>query len=210
LKNDSSILNLTLRLLIITACAGLILGIVYSITSAPIAEQQLKKETEARMSVLPAATDFRLVEGLTLADNYQEIQQVYEGTDGGSTVGYTMSVITKGYSPGLSLTIGIDSAGTITGVDIGSHGETPGLGANATNPDFLSQYVGADGPLTVVKTPTGTTGEITAITGATITSTAVTNAVNMVREFFEENFGSGSVDTVAGASPVDETAGEGE
>ncbi len=189
MKNKDSILNLTLRLLIITVAAGLILGLVYGVTKGPIEQQTLKKETEARQSVLPQAQEFVPLDTAALAvdeDTYGIINDVYEGTAGGQVVGYTMSVTTKGYSPDLNLTVGMDQDGVITGVTIGSHSETPGLGANATKPDFLVQYVGADGPLAVVKTPTGTTGEITAITGATITSTAVTDAVNLCEDFYND------------------------
>jgi electron transport complex protein RnfG len=187
-KNKDSILTLTLSLVIITVCAGLILGLVYGITKEPIARQQELKETLARQTVLPQADAFAEIDmaGMDVSDEYQIIQQVYEGTSSGQSVGYTMSVVTKGYSPNLTLTIGIGADGKVTGVDIGSHEETPGLGANATDPAFLGQYTGADGPLTVVKTPTGATGEIEAITGATITSKAVTDAVNLSMGFFED------------------------
>jgi electron transport complex protein RnfG len=208
LKNNDGILTLTLRLLIITACAGLILGVVYGVTKGPIEQQQLIKENAARAAVLPAATDFTLLDGLDYdAVAYPEVEEVYEGSSNGQTAGYTLSVVTKGYSPGLSLTIGLDPNGVVTGVDIGSHEETPGLGANAVKPEFLGQYAGADGPLAVVKTPTGADGEIAAITGATITSNAVTGAVNMARAFYAEYFGDGSVDAVAGASVPDGTEG---
>lgn len=202
MKKSDAISTLVIRLLIITACAGLILGLVYSFTKDPIAQQQLKRENEARMAALPQAQDFVLImetdeNGVrkpsadappSFPDDSQvatEIQQIYAGTKDGQIVGYTMALVTKGFSPGLSLTVGIDTSGVITGVEIGSHEETPGLGANATNPEFLAQYVGADGPIAVVKTPTDSKTEITALTGATITSNAVTDAVNLVREFFE-------------------------
>lgn len=117
-------------------------------------------------------------------DTYGIIEEVYAGVGAdGSPVGYTMNIRTNGYSANLCLTVGVDMQGVVTGVDILSHEETAGLGANAANPEFLGQYLGADGPLTVVKTPTGATGEVQALTGATITSRAVTNAVNLAREF---------------------------
>lgn len=202
MKKSDSVGTLVIRLLIITVCAGLILGLVYSFTKGPIEQQQLKQENEARKTALPQADDFILImetddDGVrrasadappTFPDDSEvapEIQQVYAGTKDGGIIGYTMAIVTKGFSPGLTLTVGIDTEGVITGVEIGSHEETPGLGANATDPEFLAQYVGADGPIAVVKTPTDSKTEITAITGATITSTAVTDAVNLVREFYE-------------------------
>ncbi len=190
MKNKDSIANLSIRLVIITLCAGLILGLVYAITKDPIAEQVARMENEARMEALPQAADFEQVD-LSAYTADETITQVYEGMADGQPVGYTIAMVTKGYSPNLTLTVGIDTVGAITGVTINSHEETPGLGANATSPDFLGQYVGSSGPLTVVKTPTGQTGEIQALTGATITSQSVTDAVNVARTFFEENLKEG-------------------
>lgn len=187
-KKTDNIGVLVFRLLLITVCAGLILGLVYTITKEPIAQQAALAADRSRQSVLPSAASFEeldLTGYVEDGDNFGEIENIFRGADeSGQTVGYTFSIRTKGYSANLVLTVGIDSVGTVTGVDIASHEETPGLGANATSPEFLGQYVGADGPLAVVKTPTGETGEVQALTGATITSRAVTDAVNMTREFY--------------------------
>ncbi len=187
-KNKDSVANLALRLIIITVCAGLILGLVYGITKGPIGQQTEKQQNEARMQVLPTAKDFEEIDMTALnadMEMYGIIQQIYAGLADGQVVGYTMSVLTKGFSANLALTVGMDVSGSVTGVAINSHEETAGLGANATKPEFLGQFEGADGPLTVAKTPTGQTGEIQALTGATITSKGVTDAVNLAREFFE-------------------------
>jgi len=76
---------------------------------------------------------------------------------------------------------GETALGKVTGVEILSHSETPGLGANAANESFTKEYkqdITASG-FSVVKDGTGgSDGKIDAITGATITSNAVTNAVN--------------------------------
>lgn len=193
--NQDSILNLVLRLVIITVCTGLILGVVYSITKEPIAQQEAAKATEARQSVLPEADDFKQValDGIDYDHEvYADIQEVYEGTAGGSTVGYTYSIVTKGYKAGLSLTIGISADGSISGVEITGHDETPGLGANATEPEWLAQFAGTTGELSVAKSSTGAENEIQALTGATITSRAVTNAVNLARAFGEQYLGEGA------------------
>lgn len=194
-SNKESISSLTLRLVIITLCAGLILGLVYGITKEPIAAQELKKATEARQQVLNVAQDFAKIDiaGMNIdTEKFGDITEVYEGSANGQTVGYTFSIVTKGYKPNLTLTIGIDTKGKVSGVDIGAHEETPGLGANAVNPDFLGQFIKTDGPFIVVKTPTGNTGEINALTGATITSKAVTNAVNSALEFYTQYFEKGA------------------
>lgn len=189
-KKMDSIGVLTMRLLLITLCAGLILGAVYQLTKEPIEQQQMLTANASRQQVLPEASEFQQVDLAALIEDssdYGIIEELYQGTDAsGNVVGYTMAVRTNGYSANLCLTVGIDMQDVVTGVDITSHEETAGLGANATNPEFLGQYVGADGPLTVVKTPTGESGEVQALTGATITSRAVTGAVNLARDFFAE------------------------
>ncbi|WP_066684473.1 RnfABCDGE type electron transport complex subunit G [Christensenella intestinihominis] len=193
--NSGSIPNLVLRLVIITVCAGLILGLVYAVTKGPIEEQNIKKATEARQAVLPDAQDFKQValDGIDYDhEKFSDIKEVYEGTADGGTVGYTYSIVTKGYKAGLTLTIGIAADGKVTGVEITAHDETPGLGANATNPEWLEQFKETDGPLVVAKSPTGAVNEVQALTGATITSRGVTNAVNLAREFGEQYLGKGA------------------
>jgi electron transport complex protein RnfG len=205
LKNSDSTLNLTLRLLIITVCAGLILGLVYAITLEPIEYQTELKATQARTQVLAQAQDFEEIDMDTLSydpEEYSIVQKIFKGTDASGTAGYTFEIVTKGYSAGLTLTVGINSEGSITGVAIGSHEETPGLGANATKPEFLGQYTGP-GPFTVVKGGSASAEseaddvagastqaeagakDVQALTGATITSNAVTDAVNKVLAFYD-------------------------
>ncbi len=185
-ENVKDILNLTLRLLIITVAAGLILGLVYTITKDPIIDQELKKATLARQAVLPVAKDFEQLEISDAQGKYLIIKDVYKGLDGSNTVGYTAAIATKGFSPNFNITVGLSAEGKVTGVSIGSHEETPGLGANATKEEYTGQYIDGTTPFSVAKTPTGADNEIIALTGATITSKAVTDAVNTVGEYFNE------------------------
>ena len=113
------------------------------------------------------------------------MDEVYVGKDSsGNDVGATIKVTTKGFAAGLELTIGIGSDGTVTGMRVNSHGETAGLGANATKPEFYEQFNGmpADGSLAVTKDG----GEVVALTGATITSRAVTNAINVAANCYSQ------------------------
>ncbi len=190
LLSGDGIVNLMVRLGIITLCAGLILGLAYTVTKTPIEQQTIKQETEARMEVLPQADDFKKLD-VEPDEGFAIVQQVYQGTASGQPVGYTFAITTKAFSPNLKMTVGIDMEGRVSGVNISSHEETPGLGANATNPEFLAQYVGVDGSYTVVKSATGETGEINAITGATITSKGVTDAVTAAREYFSKYLAEG-------------------
>jgi electron transport complex protein RnfG len=169
-----SVFNIALRLVLITAVAGLLLGLTYSATAGPIEQQQAAAASESRRQVLADATDFEEIDlsALSLPEDYSVVQEAYWGLNSGEKVGITVYMIVKGYSAGLNITVGVNEDGTVSGVVIGSHSETPGLGAKAAD-------------ATVVKTTPASPGEVQAVTGATITSTAVANAVNMAVDLFD-------------------------
>lgn len=183
-----SVARTSLSLLAIAGVAAALLGFVSGVTAEPIAQQEKKTRDDAMKSVLPIAESFD--ENAT--DVGQGVITSYTaGLAGDDVCGYAFSVETKGFSSGLNLMIGIDSEGTVTGVTVVKHSETPGLGANAET--VLSpQFPGKKGELTVVKTGSPGETEINAITGATITSRAVTNAVNEVQDYFNDNLKGGN------------------
>lgn len=196
MKSDS-IGNLVLRLVIITVAAGLILGLVYTVTLGPITAQEELKATSARQEVLPDAQEFEEVDFASInadPEKYAIIQKIFRGVSDGEPAGYTFEIVTKGYSAGLNLTVGMSEDGMVTGVAIGSNEETAGLGANAKKPEYTGQYAGKTAPFTVVKTAGegSESAEVVALTGATITSNAVTDAVNTANEFFEEHLREGA------------------
>lgn len=113
------------------------------------------------------------------ADSYNELS--YTGSD--ATVvkayeavgaGYVVEVTPQASAGTIDMVVGVGADGTVTGVSIIDMSETSGLGANASKESFRSQYVGKSGELAVSKDG----GEIDALTGATITSRAVTRGVN--------------------------------
>lgn len=138
-------------------------------TEGKIAQNAVEKAEATRRVVLPAATDFELEEDCAVGYANGEIVGYVFTTDGAGGYGGVIQVMT-----------GIATDGTITGVAILSHAETPGLGANCEKDDFRAQYCQAapDGGFTVVKNQEASAGQVEALTGATITSRAVTNAVN--------------------------------
>lgn len=183
-----NILNIAARLILITAVAGMLLGLTYSVTKDPIAYQQQLAASESRREVLADATDFEQIDiaSFSLPEDYSVIQEAYWGVSDGEKVGITVYMIVKGYSTGLNITVGINSDGTVSGVSIGSHSETPGLGAKAADPSYLAQYDGLAPPATVVKSVPQNAGDVQAVTGATITSTAVADAVNLAAQFYND------------------------
>lgn len=183
-KKDDTIKN-ALILFVITIVAALILGFSYNITLEPIAAQELKTRDTALNSVMPNATFTEIP--IENTQEYQKLMNVFEAKDDtGTLLGYAFKLGTKeGYSDIIELIVGIDLEGNITGIDIIKQNETPGLGAKADDESFKSQYIGkvAD-VLEVVKQSSTNEQDILAISGATITSKAVTNAVNEGSNYF--------------------------
>ena len=176
------ILKLTLRLTLFALIAGFALGGVYVLTQEPIAQQTVLKDNAARQQVLPGADVFEEVDLAVLESVRDQLltapAQLFAGKSGGKTIGFTVKTTAKGYGGALEMTVGVLADGTVQGVQLGSHTETPGLGAKAADEAFRSQYEGKQGPLTLTKTAPQNDGQLQAISGATITSRAVTNGVN--------------------------------
>lgn len=179
----SDIINLSLRLLIITAVAALILGYTYMVTEEPIALQIEEANINARKAVLKEASEFNEID--VDSAKFPKVTEAYEGTNNGKPAGYVVKVTEQGYGGDLEVLIGIGADSCIKAVQILSHSETPGLGAKAADPGFLDQYSGisADGPVEA--------DDVDAVTGATITSDAVRSAVNISIGFAKEQTESG-------------------
>jgi Na+-translocating ferredoxin:NAD+ oxidoreductase subunit G len=178
------IIKLTLKLFLICAIAAALLGVVYDVTKEPIEQGNLKRAKESRQEVLNSADEFEKVDlssvGVSTHDDLTgvNVDEAFYAISGGEKIGMTVKVTTKGYNPGIEMTVGISSDGSIEAISIGSHEETPGLGANASKPAFKDQFKG--------KTPQLNIGsDIDAITSATKTSVGIVNGANVAFEFFE-------------------------
>ena len=101
-------------------------------------------------------------------------------------MGFAFSLSANGYGGAVKTVVGVDVNGKITAVEITDvSNETPGLGQNATRADFTDRFKEKSEALTVVKSG-AKENEIQAVTGATITSKAVTTTVNIALELFAE------------------------
>ena len=129
--------------------------------------------------VLPEASYYREVVFSDSAEKPGNLVRVFEGLKDGETIGYVMELNPPGYSGRISMMVGISSVDNIiTGMRVIRHTETPGLGALAVRESFYSRFDGkALSPLRVVRVLPGD-NEIESITGSTITTVAITNAVN--------------------------------
>lgn len=186
----SKIVKLGLILFAITAVTGLILGAVHTMTLEPIREAQAREKNEALASTLPGAQNFRQLE---IDGEGGVISEVYEGEGGGDVIGYNFTVTPKGYGGLITLVVGVNNDGRVMDIKILNHSETPGLGAKAGEPAFAGQFREklAD-ELAVTKTPPESENQIQAISGATITSTAVTDGVNAALKYWRDRLKDGA------------------
>lgn len=197
----SKMLKDTAILLLITVIAGLLLGLVYQITKEPIALQKEKAKQEAYREVFANADSFEETE--MQAVNEQEwaaagfaqetIDEVMTAKDAsGNAIGYVITVTTKeGYGGDIRFTIGITNDGTVNGISILEISETAGLGMRAGDvlaPQFAGKNVES---FEYVKTGASADNQIDAISGATITTNAVTNGVNAGLYYFQVMGGNG-------------------
>lgn len=180
----------------ITLISGAVLGGVYEITKEPIAKQQELTKQEAFKKVLPYAESFEEKEiaenegaDILVAAGYtsEKITGVAKALAAtGEQVGYVYTVVTSaGYGGDISFTMGIAMDGTVTGIEMLSISETAGLGMKAAEDEFKNQYAGKKTEkFEVTKSGAGADNQIDAISGATITTNAVTNGVNAGIAYF--------------------------
>ena len=194
---NKEIVSVALKLFVITAVATLCLAVVNKVTAPVIAENALKTETEAKMEVLSAAKEFKKLsfsetDTPTAAENGVRIEEFNLGLDGDTGVGYVITAVSNaGYGGDVKVMIGLDNELKVVRAKILESSETAGLGANASKPEFINQYVGKGGGLNVVKGAASADNEISAIASATVTSRAVTSCVNGAVELMETKLAGG-------------------
>jgi electron transport complex protein RnfG len=182
------ILKTSLVLFLIASVSVTIITLVYYVTYQPIQEQRLAAQLRVRQELFPDAEQFVPIEG-ELTGSMTSI--VSANRADGTLIGYLVELAPEGYSGQVHMIVGIDEdKRQITGMRITRHTETPGLGALATKPRFFERFTGKSlVPLRVVKVGSGAPDEIDSITASTITSTAVTGAVNEAIAWYTNRIG---------------------
>lgn len=184
----------------ITLISGLLLGLVYQVTAQPRREQQERKIREACQTVFAQAEQFEEI-GYTVSETLSwqlakdgvRIGTVYQAMDAaGNPMGYVIEATSgEGYGGNITLYAGITNDGILNGVSILNISETPGLGMRAGEvlvPQFTQKTAGE---FTYTKTGSQSDSEIDAISGATITTKAVTNAINGAVSVFVQDLKGG-------------------
>ena len=178
MKKESTlmyILRLTVTLLAICAVVALALAGVNTITKDQIAANKAAKTTAALQQVLPGVTD---VTEVSFTDATGTVRKVYKGESG-----YAVEVAPNGFGGAITMMVGVSAEGQVLGISVISHAETPGLGAvAAANTDkgvsFRDQFAGLVSGITIGDGD----NQISAISGATISSQAVVDGVNAALE----------------------------
>lgn len=188
----------------ITLIAGFILGFVYQNTKELIAQREAQDKKEACMEVFQKATNFEILENSfpqDIREDFNEngfenetIEEVAKAVDGeGNTLGYVFTITTsQGYGGDIRFTLGIQNDGTVNGISLLAINETAGLGMLAE--DVLKPQFTNKNAASFEYTKTGATADnqIDAISGATITTHAVTTGVNAGLYYFQTVLGGGN------------------
>lgn len=159
-------------LVAVTAVSAASLSAVYRATEEPRRRIKAQEEEKSRREVLPSATKFKRV-----AKGEREFFKGYD--EKGALVGFVAKGSARGYGGEMVVLVGLDRNLRVVGVRVLEQKETPGLGTKATEPQFLRQLRGKR-PRDLKLRRYG--GKIDAITGATITSRAVTEAAKEAAE----------------------------
>ena len=198
MKKDSFMKD-ALVLALITLISGCCLGGAYGLTKQKIYEINMASTIESYKQVMPAEEydDATYADALTTAQSDGKIAADNGGASlisvvaakdaSGAETGYILKGSAAGYGGSVIVVVGVDEDLKVTGISFPETlPETAGLGQKATEPAFYEQFAGKGTKLSVKKGGGAGEDEIDAISGATITSTAVTNTVNAATEFVQD------------------------
>ncbi len=171
-----------LMLFLVSLVAALTLAGTNEMTKDAIAQRALEEAEAARRAVLHIAETFesmQLPEGSVVDNGYRGLKE-------GQTIGYVAQSTVRGYAGDIEVIVGMDLDGKLTGISVGGtkFSETVGLGDKTKSPAFTEQFIGLALPVKLQE-------DVDAISGATITSTAVVLGVNQAGEYLTGVLSSG-------------------
>ncbi len=174
-KRSSSFINMFVTLAVVTLAASASLGFVYQLTKEPIAKAQLEKQKKAINEVLPGFDNDPIAAQFKLPiPESSDSLLFYPVIKGEQVLGHAIKTYSsKGYSGDIWIMLGMDQQGKVTQYAVLEHKETPGLGSKISAEQFREQFIGLLDEPEVTKDG----GRIDAISGATISSRAVCEAI---------------------------------
>ena len=173
-------MNLAVRLMVCALAAALLLAVVNAFTEDKIAANNREKMNAARREVIG---DFTFEDAQADLSACKYITGVYRAMDGKTCVGHVYELESRGYGGTVYMCVGIDTNGAITEVKVSAHSETKGLGTGAET-TFMAQFAG-------FSANDGEDADIDSMSGATVSSNAVKNAVDEALAHYEMHFGGG-------------------
>lgn len=181
------IFRLCCVLTLIGAICAAVMSFVDQKTQEPIAKSKAAEKVDAMKIVVPPSDNDLAKDAVMVEDKDLGMNIVFfPAKKAGVTVGAAFVVVApNGYSGNIEIMVGVDTAGAVTGLEILKHAETPGLGSKIETPGFKGQYIGKSikNPATWAVVKDG--GSFKQITGATISSRAVTTAIASGLELLE-------------------------
>ncbi|MDW7690292.1 RnfABCDGE type electron transport complex subunit G [Flammeovirgaceae bacterium SG7u.111] len=186
-KRESNFANMVITLTLVTLISSALLGFVYEFTKEPIALAKLEKQKKAIAGVVPAFDSDPLTEmyKLPIPDSKDSLE-CYPAKQGGELVGTAIKTKSpRGYSGDIWIMVGFTPEGAINNIVVLEHKETPGLGSKMSTEKFLNQFLEKN-PDTFKMTVGKDGGEVDAISGATISSRAFCEAVQLAYDIYKE------------------------
>lgn len=186
-KKESTFLNMTMSLVIITVIAGISLGFINDITKGPKAKAKLERKVNALKQVLPEFNN-NPVEQVKLikSDKVKDSIEIYTGTFNNQPIGTAIiGSSEKGYSGLVKIMVGFNPDGSIKNIVVLEQKETPGLGTKMKSEKFIKQFRGKH-PSEFNLKPKKDDGDVDAIAGATISTRAFGEATQLAYDVFSE------------------------
>ncbi len=174
--------KISLVLLVICAAVSGVVSFVFSMTIDAY-NLNLKNEQKIALQGIFAESDEDVIDFEEMAYTAEGVNAIYDVSSNLEHVGYCVNITGKGFGGDMTLMIGYNTNGSLKGIKVISHAETPGVGTKALGDSHLSQYAGKSGELTVSK---GQSADIVAVSGATISSKAIHATVNKANAIISE------------------------
>ena len=167
-EHPNSIFKITASLTLIAVVVALALGFTHMLTRERIEKNQTKKTRQAMAEIFPVAERFAALNGIPGLNG----EKVYAAVYSNAVIGFCVELCTQGFgSEDMQLMVGVNPDYTVAGVQVLSHSETPGVGSQVTDPEFLRQFYGLGGTIELGR-------GLDAVSGATVSSKAVVHGLN--------------------------------